>query len=158
MKIKTAALFCASLLIFAVVHARAAEVGAARQHTGSVVAGKGQAVAGATVDCYHYQSPDGFGYWDREPELQQTILTDSKGSFAISFSSGATLVVVKKDGLATAWKTFGTTIPDSPDPIVLTAPATLSGVVVDDNDQRAADAEGGGAGANMGTEKNSTAK
>ena len=41
---------------------------------------KGQPVVGATVDCYHYQSSIGFGYWgNREPELQQTILTDSNG-------------------------------------------------------------------------------
>ena len=113
---------------------------------------QGQPVPGATVDCYHYQSRAGFGYWDREPKLQQTTVTDGKGAFAVSASADTTLVVVKKPGLATAWKTWGTTIPDSTDPIVLTAPATLSGVVVDDNGKPVADAEVWVAGANIGND------
>lgn len=140
-------------------HANAADNGATSQYSGTVVDEKGQAVEGATVDCYQYPSSSGwFGYRDREPELQQTTLTDSHGAFAVSASQNTTLVVVKKPGLATAWKTFGNAIPDSTDPIVLTAPATLSGVVVDDNDQPVAGAEVWVAGANIGNEYDSASQ
>jgi protocatechuate 3,4-dioxygenase beta subunit len=124
--------------------------GTTAHYTGMVMDDQGRPVSGAEVDCYHYQSRSGFGYWDREPELQQTTVTDGKGAFAVSASADTTLVVVKKAGLATAWKTWGSEIPDSTDPIVLTAPADLAGVVVDDHDHPVADAEVWVAGAMIG--------
>ena len=120
------------------------------QYTGTVVDDQGWPVLGATVDCYHYQSRTGFGYWEREPKLEQTTVTDGQGAFAVSASADTTLVVVKKAGLATAWKTWSPEISDSTDPIVLTAPAALSGVVMDDNDKPVADAEVWVVGASIG--------
>ena len=127
--------------------------GTTAQYTGTVVDDQGRPVPGAAVDCYQYQSRARFGYWDREPELQQTTLTDGKGAFAVSASADTkTLVVVKKAGLATVWKTWSPEIPDSTDPIVLTAPATLSGRVMDDNDKPVADAEVWVVGASIGND------
>jgi protocatechuate 3,4-dioxygenase beta subunit len=127
-------------------------IGGPAQYTGTMVDEQGRPVAGAEVDCYHYPSRSGFGYWDREPKLQQTTVTDGKGAFAVSASAGTILVVVKKAGLATVWKTWSPEIPDSTDPIVLTAPATLSGMVVDDNDKPVADAEVWVVGASIGND------
>ena len=124
--------------------------GTTAQHTGTVVDDQGRPVPGATVGCYHYQSRAGFGYWDREPKLEQTTVTDDKGAFAVSASAYSTLVVVKKASFSTAWKTWSALIPVSTDPIVLTAPAALSGVVVNDSGQPVADAEVWVAGANIG--------
>ncbi len=92
----------------------------------------------------------GSATWDREPKLEQTTVTDGKGAFVVSASADTTLVVVKKTGFAATWKTWSSTIPDSTDPIVLTAPAALSGVVVDDNGQPVSDAEVWVVGANIG--------
>jgi protocatechuate 3,4-dioxygenase beta subunit len=145
-------------LLISVVVASACSIRAAdgqTNDTGTVVDEKGQPVAGATVDCYRYQSRSGFGYWDREPKLEQTTVTDGQGAFAVSASADTTLVVVKKMGLATAWKTWGVNIPDSSDPIVLTAPATLSGMVVDDDGHPVADAEVWVAAANIGDKNDS---
>lgn len=151
MKTKIAALFWLSLLVAVVLHARAADVDAARQYTGTVVDDKGQPVAGATVDCYQSQSRSGFGFWgDREPEFQQTTVTDGKGVFSVSASADAALVVIKKAGLATVWKNWRPQIPDSTDPIVLTAPATLSGVVTDNAGNPVAGALVWVAGASIG--------
>jgi protocatechuate 3,4-dioxygenase beta subunit len=111
------------------------------QYTGTVVDDQGRRVAGATVDCYHYPTRARFGYWDREPKLQQTTVTDGKGTFSVSASADTTLVVVKKSGLAPTWKTWSTDIPASTDPIVLTATAALSGMVVADSGQPVSGAE-----------------
>ena len=88
------------------VPARAADGTAAANYNGTVVDDHGQPVAGATVDCYQSQSRSGFGYWDREPKFQQTTVTDGKGAFAVSASADTALVVIKKTGLATTWKTW----------------------------------------------------
>jgi protocatechuate 3,4-dioxygenase beta subunit len=121
------------------------------QYTGTVVDEKGQPVAGATVDCYQSQSRSGFGFWgDREPEFQQTTMTDGKGAFTVSASADTALVVVKKAGFATVWKNWRPQIPDSTAPIVLPAPATLSGVVMDDDGKPVAGALVWVAGASIG--------
>jgi protocatechuate 3,4-dioxygenase beta subunit len=121
--------------------ARGADGGAPESYAGTVVDDQGRPVAGATVDGYSYQSAEGFGYRDREPELTQRTVTDSNGAFAVFSAPGATLVVVKKAGLATAWKTWSARLGDSTDPVVLTAPTALAGVVVDENKQPVAGAE-----------------
>ena len=126
---------------------RAADGG---NYSGTVVDDNGQPVAGATVDCYQYQSRSGFGYWDREPKLEQTTVTDGKGAFAVSASADTVLVVIKKTGLATTWKTWSPQFPDSTDAIVLTAPAALSGVVMDDDGKPVAGALVWVAGASIG--------
>jgi protocatechuate 3,4-dioxygenase beta subunit len=60
------------------------------------------------------------------------------------------LVVIKKTGLATTWKTWSPQFPDSTDAIVLTAPATLSGVVMDDDGKPVADGQVWVVGASIG--------
>ena len=121
--------------------ARAADGGAPENYTGTVVDEQGRPVAGATVDCLLSSDFDGFGYRDREPALTQRTVTDSNGVFAVFSAPGATLAVVKKAGLATAWKTWSSGLPDSSEPLVLTAPTALAGVVVDENNQPVAGAE-----------------
>jgi len=120
--------------------ARAADGGRPENYTGTVVDDNGRPVAGALVDCYYYQSGEGFGYRDLDPALTQRTVTDSNGVFAVFSAPGATLAVVKKAGWATAWKTWSTGLPDSSEPLVLTAPAALAGVVVDENSQPVAGA------------------
>jgi protocatechuate 3,4-dioxygenase beta subunit len=121
---------------------RAADNGATSQFTGTVLDEKGQPVAGATVDFYQYQSSWGwFGGIPWNPEVKQHAITDSSGGFAISSPFGASLVVVKKPGFAPAWKNWNSSLADSSEPLVLTAPTTLSGLVVDDNDKPVAGAE-----------------
>jgi hypothetical protein len=128
----------------------AADAGPASQLSGTVVDEQGRPVADATVDCYHY--PARPGYLDGEPELEQRAVTDSNGAFTISSSAGKTLVVVRKAGLATGWKTWNPFLGDSSEPLVLTAPTALAGVVVDENQQPVAGAEVWVSGASFGDE------
>ena len=130
--------------------ARAAEGGRPENYTGTVVDEQGRPVAGAMVDCYYDPSGEGYGYRDREPLLTQRTVTDSNGVFAVFSAPGATLAVVKKAGLATAWKTWSTSQRDSSAPVVLTAPTALAGVVVDENNQPVAGAVVWVAEASMG--------
>ncbi len=118
----------------------AAEASPSPQVSGIVVDEQGRPVAGATVDCYHYQARPGYTT-EGKPELERRTVTDSKGAFAVPSSRGTTLVVVKKAGLATGWKTWNSLLGVSPEPLVLTAPTGLAGVVVDANHRPVADAE-----------------
>ncbi len=133
----------------------AADASPSPQVCGTVVDEQGRAVAGATVDCYHYQARP--GYVEGEPELKERTVTDGKGAFAVPSSRGTTLVVVKKAGLATAWKTWNSLLGVSPEPLVLTAPTALAGVVVDENHQPVAGAEVWASGACFGDEYARTA-
>jgi protocatechuate 3,4-dioxygenase beta subunit len=125
-------------------HARAADSGPPEYYIGTAVDDQGRPVAGAMVDCYYHPSYEGFGsfrYGDDEPELIQRTVTDSNGVFAVLCAPGATLAVVKKAGLATAWKTWSSRYPDSSEPVVLTAPTALAGTVLDESNQPVAGAE-----------------
>jgi protocatechuate 3,4-dioxygenase beta subunit len=135
-----------SIFILAVAaltfHTRAADISATWQFTGTVVDDQGRAVAGAAVVCYQYQSSWGwFGNMSRDPQIKEHAVTDSKGGFAFSSPPGANLVVVRKAGLAPAWKNWNSNLADSSEPLVLTAPTTLAGVVLDENDQPVVGAE-----------------
>lgn len=73
-----------------------APVTSTSQYTGIVVDGQGRPVAGATVDCYRYQSSEAwFDNAQAELEQKQQTATDGKGAFAISAWPGRTLVVVQ---------------------------------------------------------------
>jgi beta-lactamase regulating signal transducer with metallopeptidase domain/protocatechuate 3,4-dioxygenase beta subunit len=131
---------------------------AGSSYVGTVVDSQGRPVAGVTVACYRYQDYNtGGGYWDREPELLQTTQTDGQGRFSIPASLDITFAVVKVAGLAPAWKTWSSKFDDSPDPLVLSAPAALTGTVVDEQDQPVAGAEVWVAYAISGSEYDSAA-
>jgi protocatechuate 3,4-dioxygenase beta subunit len=111
------------------------------QYTGTVVDEQGRPVPGAEVDSYEYQSPP--VTMDREfrqPELKQHTLTDARGGFAVASSPMTILVLVKKAGLAPAWRTWPSD-DDGSEPLVLTTPATVSGVVTNESGQPVADAD-----------------
>ena len=76
----------------------------------------------------------------REPELKPQTATDAAGTFVVAASPGTTLVVVEKAGRP-GWKTWPSDGDDSTEPVVLTAPTTLSGLVLDEIDRPVADAE-----------------
>jgi protocatechuate 3,4-dioxygenase beta subunit len=125
-----------------VCHLQAADLGTLSQYTGVVVDEQGRPVAGAIVDSYQYHSSSGpLANLPRDPELIGHAVADGRGAFAIPASPGTMLAVVTKAGLAPAWKTWSAAIADSSDPLVLTAPTTLSGVVVDENGQPVPGAE-----------------
>jgi hypothetical protein len=132
-------ILCLGLILAWVMHARGDE--GATNYTGKVVDDQGRPVAGATVECYRYPAAYGFGYRDLELVSGPTKQTDSQGRFTVPAASGSTLVVVKKPGLATAWKTWPNELEDSADPVVLSAPSVLGGMVVDDQGQPVAGAE-----------------
>jgi uncharacterized GH25 family protein len=111
------------------------------QYTGTVVDDQGRPVPGAEVDCYEYQNPPVMmGREFRQPELKQHTVTDAKGAFAVASSPMTIFVLVKKTGLAPAWKTWPSG-DDSSEPLVLAAPTTLSGVVTNESGQPVSDAE-----------------
>ncbi len=77
------------------------------QLTGKAVDEQGRPVVGAEVECYFYQnSTVMMGDLLREPVPSQHAVTDNNGAFKIDAGSGNTLVVVRKPGLAPAWKTW----------------------------------------------------
>jgi len=120
--------------------ALAADGGAPAQYTGTAVDDKGKPVAGAAVTCYQDASAVA-AYAAQDFALKEQGVTDSKGGFSVSAGGGVTVAVVKKEGLAPGWKIFGAGAGEAGDPVVLTAPASLAGVVVDEKGQPVADAE-----------------
>jgi protocatechuate 3,4-dioxygenase beta subunit len=145
------------LLILAVAlaaPAHAADSAPPTYYTGTVVDDQGRPVAGATVDAYVYQPGEGYFFFerDREPELTQRTVTGANGAFALLPSPGATLAVVKKPGLATTWKTWSSLFENSDDPVVLTTPTPLAGIVLDESNHPAAGAEVWVADAMIGNE------
>jgi protocatechuate 3,4-dioxygenase beta subunit len=110
-------------------------------YTAAVVDDQGRPVAGAMVDAYVYQPSEGWGYRDREPELAQRTVTGSNGVFSLLPSPGATLAVVKKPGLATAWKTWSSLLENSSDPVILTPSTPLAGIVLDESNHPVPGAE-----------------
>lgn len=120
--------------------ARAADGGAPGHYTGKAVDDQGRPVAGATVECYLDSSPAA-AYTGRNFVLKERGTTDSEGGFAVSAGEGVAIVVVKKEGLAAGWRTFASVPGNSGDPVVLTAPTALAGLVVDEKEDPVADAE-----------------
>jgi hypothetical protein len=93
------------------------------------------------VDAYVYTSSEIWYSPDEEPQLTQHAVTSANGSFSLLPSPGATLAVVKRPGLATAWKTWSSLHENSSDPVVLTAPSPLAGIVLDEHNRPVAGAE-----------------
>lgn len=131
-----------TVFLFAVFTGKAQlETGSPLRYVCRVVDDQDRPVPGATVDCYHYPTLMYPGRAFRDPEFQQHTVTDANGAFTVDASADTTLVVVSKAGLAPGWKTWPSEEHDSAEPIILTTPTTLSGVVLDEGNRPVADAE-----------------
>ena len=105
--------------------------------SGTVVDAQGNPVAGAAVDYYQLPMRPGAGFdW----EAKQQVVTDSHGAFELSAIQGQCVLLVTKAGMAPGWRTLYSAQPET-QKIVLSAPATLAGTVVDDGGRPVADAE-----------------
>lgn len=108
--------------------------------SGSVVDKQGRPVADASVDYYEFPTR-GMAMSMPDFESKQHTTTDGAGAFSFSVHSGAATVVASKSGFAPAWKTFQST-PDRPlDPLTLSTPTVLAGVVLDENNRPLVNAE-----------------
>lgn len=106
--------------------------------SGTVVDPQGNPVAGATVVCYQY--PPSMGFGSMEMKETQHATTDAQGRFEFPTFDGMGIVLATRDGFAPGWRTWYAA-PMEPQKIILGAPSTLAGVVVDDAGQPVADAE-----------------
>ena len=93
--------------------------GVTAQFSGTVVDERGRRVAGAAVDCYQ-SDPSRVWVCGTGTGTQAACGHRPERAFTISAPPGETLVVVKKNGLAPAWKTWSSFLVDSTDPLVLT--------------------------------------
>jgi protocatechuate 3,4-dioxygenase beta subunit len=107
--------------------------------SGTVVDSQGNPVADAAVDCYQYPSRTVSG--PLKMEVQQHVTTDDRGAFEFSAFQGQAVVLVRKAGLAPGWQSWYAGAPEEAQKIILIAPSTLAGMVVDDVGQPVADAE-----------------
>ena len=98
---------------------------------GVVLDAKGAPVTGATVCCYRDPSA-ATATAALDFTLSEQTTTDSKGGFTVSSGIGVTVLVASKEGLAPAWKTLTPAMESLSEPLVLTAPTTLAGTVVDE--------------------------
>jgi protocatechuate 3,4-dioxygenase beta subunit len=108
--------------------------------SGSVVDKEGHPVTDASVDYYEFPTR-GIAMQMPDFKSKQHTTTDSAGAFSFSVPSGAATVVASKSGLAPAWKTFQSTPDRSLDPLVLSMPTVLAGIVLDENNHPLANAE-----------------
>jgi protocatechuate 3,4-dioxygenase beta subunit len=99
--------------------------------SGTVVDAQGKAVADAVVECFHFPAHAAVGV--PEIESKQFKASDTNGGYEFSVPSGAVTVVAKKAGFASGWKTWQSSPSGVVDPLVLTAPSMLGGMVVDEN-------------------------
>ena len=133
-----------AILLVVSIQAVAAEAGGGVNYSATVVDEKGQPVEGAVVDYYYDPAPDGDareGGFEPLLEIAGHTETDDHGRFTVSMSPGMVTAVVKKTGLATTWRTWAA-LEDAPlEPMVMTAPTILAGVVRDENKQPLAGVE-----------------
>jgi protocatechuate 3,4-dioxygenase beta subunit len=130
----------------AVKNAAGTGLNAAAQKTkclGIVTNAKGSPLAGATVEYWRFE---GNPFLANRLEMQNQITTDAGGAFEFEVSRAAGYLVARKPGLAPAWKQLGLRF--SPVratqeklKLVLSPPAVLAGVVVDEADKPVANAE-----------------
>jgi hypothetical protein len=108
--------------------------GKGAEGTVAVVDEQGKPVAGAQVSCWDYGRDD-------SRESAATLTTDEKGEAKVSLGdpSRAVLVVVTKPGFGTAW--VQAVRGAQKQKLVLTAPAIISGRVLDENGKAVAGAK-----------------
>ena len=107
-------------------------------YSGTVTDSAGTPLAGATVEYWRYE-----GLLNRL-ELKNQSITGTNGAYEIPMSRAMGFLLARKPGMALAWKQLGQ--PFNPageikERLVLTPPAALSGVVVDEADKPVANAE-----------------
>jgi hypothetical protein len=108
---------------------------------GATLDADGKPVAGAVVECYqpgNVSTPIG-GY---DMEVKQQVTTGTNGAFEFQVPPATTLLLGRKPGLALAWAQYWNIAKDMTDQrLSFTAPATLTGLVVDQADKPITDAE-----------------
>jgi protocatechuate 3,4-dioxygenase beta subunit len=103
--------------------------------SGRVVDTERRAITGALIECFKYSgvySPEGL-------KLEQSVATDTNGTFEMKLSKVTTLLLVRKTGLAPAWKEWNPAA-DEEQQIVLKSPAVLAGEVKEENGKPVPDA------------------
>ncbi len=109
--------------------------------TGTVTDTTGYPVAGATVEYWRYE---GNPFLANPLELKKQVTTGADGAFEFPASRAMGFLLARKPGLAPAWKQLGQPFNpagETEERLVLTPPAALSGVVVDEADKPVANAE-----------------
>jgi protocatechuate 3,4-dioxygenase beta subunit len=109
--------------------------------SGTVTDAAGSPLAGATVEYWCYE---GYSAGQNHLELKKQITTETNGAFAFQVSRAMGFLLAKKPGLAPAWKQLGqpfNSVRGGEEHLVLTPPAALAGVVVDEADKPVANAE-----------------
>jgi protocatechuate 3,4-dioxygenase beta subunit len=109
--------------------------------SGTTTDAAGNPVAGATVEYWRYE---GNGLRTSEPKLEKQITTGTNGAFGFEVSRAPGYLLARKPGMAPGWRQLNqgfNRIRETGNNIVLTPPGTLAGVVVDEGDKPAANAE-----------------
>ena len=109
--------------------------------SGTVADSAGQPIAGATVECWHYE---GNFLSTGEMEVETQTNTAADGSFELHVAPGTDVLLARKAGLAPAWRQTGqpySPLSETENKLVLTPPESLEGVVVDESNQPVANAE-----------------
>jgi protocatechuate 3,4-dioxygenase beta subunit len=109
--------------------------------SGTVTDSVGKPVAGATVEYWCYQ---GSVFQRSEPKMGKQITTGEDGAFGIELSGDTGFLLVRKSGLAPAWRQLNpgyTRVREAGNQVVLTPPGTLAGAVVDESNKPVANAE-----------------
>jgi protocatechuate 3,4-dioxygenase beta subunit len=105
--------------------------------TGTVTDTAGNPVAGATVEYWRYEGR-------LHLELKKQSTTGTNGAFEFPASRNMGFLLARKPGMAPAWEQLGQPFNPADETearLVLTSPAALAGVVVDEADKPVANAE-----------------
>lgn len=108
---------------------------------GTVTDAAGRPLAGATVEYWRYE---GNPFQPSHLELKQQITTDAGGAYEFQFSPASAFLLARKPGLAPAWQQLNQSfnfVGDKEAVLVLTPPAALAGLVVDEADKPVANAD-----------------
>lgn len=102
-----------------------------------VIDSDGRPVPGASIEQYtfNYRIP-----FQEQMEAEAQVTSDANGTVELRASMGQTLLVARKPGLAPAWRQFQA-VPGSPQQLMLTKPAVLAGIVVDESDKAVSNAD-----------------
>ncbi len=103
--------------------------------SGTVTDTAGSPLAGATVEYWRYE---GNPFLANPLELKKQITTGTNGAFEFPASRASGYLLARKPGLAPAWKQLGqpfNSVGETEERLVLTPPAPLAGVVVDEAEE-----------------------